>query len=135
MVKDPNEGAIVAHESVSFSGPLPPPNHLEHYEKVLPGAAERIFKMAENQSLHRRNLETKVVDSGISDSKKGLWFGLLIGLSGFLLVGYCAYLGFQLLAGIIGALDLGSLVGVFVYGSNQKKAERIEKEKAVHENR
>jgi len=135
MSKHQNRAAIVAQQSVSFSGPLPPPNHLEQYERILPGAAERLLKMAEDQSLHRRNLETKVIHSGVSDSKKGLWFGLIMGLSGFGLVGYCASLGLQLLAGIIAALDLGSLVGVFVYGSKQKRAERVEKEIAVREDR
>lgn len=125
--------AIVAHQSVSFSGPLPPPNHLEQYERIVPGSAERILKMAEEQSFHRRTLEAKVIHSGVSDSKKGLWFGLIMGLSGFGLVGFCASLGFQLLAGIIAALDLGSLVGIFVYGSKQKKTERVEKERTVRE--
>lgn len=120
-------------QSITYSGPLPTPAHLAQYDQILPGAAERILKMAEEQASHRRNLEAKVISSGISDSKKGLWFGFFIGLSGFLIVGYCAYLEFQFLAGIIAALDLGSLVGVFVYGSKQKKTERMEKEKEVNQ--
>jgi uncharacterized membrane protein len=40
-----------------FRGPLPPPELLEHYEKVLPGGAERIFRMAENEQEHRHALE------------------------------------------------------------------------------
>ena len=44
MGKHQNRAAIVAHQSVSFSGPLPTPNHLEQYERILPGAAERILK-------------------------------------------------------------------------------------------
>ena len=126
---------ILTEISQSFSGPLPPPDILRQFDEVVPGAAERIIKMAEDQSLHRRSLEAKVIHSGVTDSKRGLWFGLIMGLSGFGLVGFCASLGLQLLAGIIAALDLGSLVGVFVYGSRQKKAERVEKERAVQEDR
>lgn len=122
---------VTQAQSISYSGPLPVPEHLARYEQILPGAAERIFKMAEEQSVHRRALESKVINSGVADSKKGLWFGFFIGLSGFFIVGYCAFLGFQILAGIIAALDLGSLVGVFVYGSRQKKIERVEKERAI----
>ncbi|MBU0668042.1 DUF2335 domain-containing protein [Patescibacteria group bacterium] len=130
--KNKSSNAVVTHsQSISYSGPLPTPVHLAQYEEILPGAAERILKMAEDQSSHRRSLESKVISSGVADSRKGLWFGFLIGLSGFAVVGYCAYLGFQILAGIIAALDLGSLVGVFVYGSRQRKIERVEKEKAV----
>lgn len=128
----PTRSVVTQSQSISYSGPLPVPAHLEQYESILPGAAERILKMAEDQATHRRSLETKVINSGVADSKKGLWFGFFIGLSGFAIVGYCASLGFQILAGIIAALDLGSLVGVFVYGSRQKKIERVEKEKAVN---
>jgi len=37
------------------SGPLPDPEILAGYEKVMPGAAERIFKMAETEQ-HERHL-------------------------------------------------------------------------------
>lgn len=128
-VHPPRQAILARHES--FSGPLPAPVDLEHYEKVLPGAAERIISMAERQSAHRQNLETKVINSEISNSKTGLYFGFAIGIGGFIVVGYCASFGYQILAGIIAALDIGSLVGVFVYGSEKRKKERIEKEHIV----
>lgn len=135
MARDKEQRAVVQTQSIAFSGPIPPPAHLEQYERILPGAAERILKMAEEQSAHRRSLETKVIDSGVISSNRGLWFGFIIGLAGFSIVGYSAYLGYEALAGIIAALDLGSLVGVFVYGSRQRKQERLEKEQAVREDR
>ena len=42
---------------VSVSGPIPPPSMMEQYEGTLPGSADRILKMAENQSEHRQSLE------------------------------------------------------------------------------
>lgn len=135
MSKNNNKNALISSQAVSFSGPLPPPIHLEHYEKVLPGSAERILKMAEEQSQHRRALEICVIEYGIKNSRRGLIFGFMIGLAGFSIVGYCASLGYTILAGIIAALDLGSLVGVFVYGSKQNKEERLEKERAVQEDK
>ncbi len=33
---------------VTYSGPLPPSSELENYDRVLPGAADRIIRMAEN---------------------------------------------------------------------------------------
>ena len=129
------QGMVVAQQhSISFSGPLPHPNDLEKYENIVPGSAEKIIKLAENQSIHRQNLEKKVINSGIKNSNKGLNFGLIIGISGFIVVAYCAYLKLQVLAGIIAAIDLGSLVGVFVYGSIQRKNERLLKEKELKKN-
>lgn len=35
--------------SAMYAGPVPPPNMLAEYEKVLPGMADRILGMAENE--------------------------------------------------------------------------------------
>ena len=45
--------------SQEFTGPIPPPSMMEQYEKTLPGSADRILNMAENQSEHRQSLEKK----------------------------------------------------------------------------
>ena len=47
----------------SFSGPLPPPKMLGEYEKVLPGSADRIIKLAEDHAQHRRFWEIEVLKS------------------------------------------------------------------------
>lgn len=41
----------------SFSGPLPSPEILQQYNNVIEDGAERVVKMAENQSKHRMQLE------------------------------------------------------------------------------
>jgi len=38
---------------MSYTGPLPLPAHIEQYEAVLPGAADRIFAMAEAEQRSR----------------------------------------------------------------------------------
>ena len=40
-----------------YSGPLPQPDDLVGYENVLPGAAERLFSMAELEQRHRTMME------------------------------------------------------------------------------
>ena len=57
------------HQSTSFSGPLPHPDMLRKFDDVVPGAAERIIKMAEDQSNHRKDLERKVIESDIARSR------------------------------------------------------------------
>jgi len=46
----------IAHFS---SGPLPPPDDLQRYNAILPGAAERILAMAEKQLEARLLIETE----------------------------------------------------------------------------
>lgn len=115
---------VVEERTVSFSGPLPPPEVLEKYNKIVPGAAERIIKMAEQQSAHRRSLETQVINSDIKNSKLGLFFGFIIGLAGIIGAIITSVYASQLVGGALGISSLAALVGVFIYGSQLRKKER-----------
>jgi len=115
----------VAHVSQTrFSGPLPHPDILARYEQILQGAADRIIAMAEAQSRHRQELETKALDSDIKNSRTGLHYGLIIGLATILSGAACIIVGQQWGGIFLGGAGLTGLVGVFVYGSHEKKKER-----------
>lgn len=43
----------------SYSGPTPHPKHLQHYEKVLPGAAKIIFDEFQANAAHQRRIEER----------------------------------------------------------------------------
>jgi uncharacterized membrane protein len=111
-------------EVISYSGPFPPPEMLEKYERALPGSADRIFKMAEEQAHHRRKVESDILKSDIRDSKLGLWFGLIVALAGLGVAALSAYTGHEAAASIIGTGVLASLVGTFIYGSQKKEQEK-----------
>jgi len=99
-----------------FAGPLPPPGALAGYEQVLPGAAERIFAMAEGQATHRQALERVVVVGGHRRSWAGLVAGLVVALA-FLGAAYRPIQDGHSLAGtVLGTVDLTALVAVFVLG-------------------
>lgn len=55
----------VAHQQ-SFEGPIPPPALLEHYDKIVPGAAERILAMAESETAHRHRQEALAIEANIA---------------------------------------------------------------------
>lgn len=67
---------IVHHEY--FEGPLPHPQILEKYEKIFPGATERLISMAEQQSKHRQELEKSVIYSNIFTERVGMYSAVLI---------------------------------------------------------
>lgn len=48
-----SDKGLTSFEQASYEGPLPLPAHIEHYNDVLPGAAERIFAMAEAEQRSR----------------------------------------------------------------------------------
>ena len=119
---------LVVQQSSSFSGPLPPPEILKKFDEIVPGSAERIMKMAEGQFTHRTELEKKVIDSDIARSKWGQILGFVIALVGLIGSVTISIYGSGLVGAVIGVGTLASLVGVFMYGSQNRSKERTEKE-------
>lgn len=113
-----------------FSGPLPPPHILSQYNEIVPGAADRIISLAENQSEHRQKIENKIIESDIKNSRLGLHYGLIIGLISVIGGTICILNGHEVPGSIIGGTGLTGLVGVFVYGSTQRRKERASRFKA-----
>ena len=64
-----------------FAGPLPPPQLFEGYERVCPGAADRILTMAELQTRSRVEQENKVIAEDTRLSRHGQVYAFVLGLS------------------------------------------------------
>ena len=103
-----------------FAGPIPPPDRMEQYEKTLPGSADRILKMAENQSEHRQSLEKQRLSFSNREVHLGQIFGFLIGAIAIVTGGYTALNGAPIPGGFIGTTGVVGLVAVFVIGSSRK---------------
>jgi len=114
--------------AVAFSGPLPPPEVLARYNEVLPGAAERIIVMAENQSAHRRGLESKVVGGNVFAQNVGMFLGFVVAMTSVIGGIWLASKGMPTygLAAIISAI--AAPAGVFVYAKHLQK-EDLDKKK------
>lgn len=108
------------------SGPLPSPEILAGYERILPGAAERILSMAEAQAKHRQSMETIIVKSGSRDSLIGEIFALIIGLVAIIAGAYVSIKGQPWSGTVIGTAGLATLVGTFIYGSRGIQQEKEE---------
>ena len=120
------------------SGPIPSADELGKYESVLPGAAERLLAIHERQILlvekqahHRFALENSVVSHNNNRSYLGLVVGGIVVLAGFWLSYEFAMHHDQLLAGGTFFVDLSSLAGMFVYGTESQRKERAERLKAL----
>jgi uncharacterized membrane protein len=113
------------------SGPLPSADMLRKYNEVLPGAAERIFNMAERQSEHRMVLERTVVVGDTKRADKGLLIGAAVAF--VVLVGAitCILMGHDVAGGVIAAIDIGSIVYVFVHTNRVRQEERVQKAKSM----
>ena len=123
--------AILRSTSVttSFKGPIPPPIILAQYEEVVPGSAERLLAMVESQSAHRQALEKTVVNGDSKRAYLGLAAGFIVALAVVSGGGFLVYNGHDWAGASIITTVVVGLVGVFVYGTQTRKAERQEKQR------
>jgi uncharacterized membrane protein len=110
-----------------FRGPLPPPELLDHYEKILPGGAERIFRMAEKEQDHRHALEKTLPEL----AKWGQRFGFFLGMAGILGGVYLVATGKSIEGFGVFLVSLGSLVGAYMYGHKVSTREPQRQERGV----
>lgn len=100
---------------VAYSGPVPPPAVMEQMEKILPGAADRIFKMAEkDQDAQISIIQTR--DRRVHlENMTALWMAFVVSL---VFVGCGTFLvshgHIKTGASLLGVTLLG-VVGSFLY--------------------
>lgn len=116
-------------EFTAFSGPLPPPQILESYNKIIPNSAERLLTMVELQSEHRRLCEVKSLDAQIAITTRGQILAFVLSILGFGSALFCAYLGESTTASILGGGTLLGLASIFIKGYREKKSESVESKK------
>lgn len=108
------QSVMVAMEQRAFSGPIPPPEDFAEYNKVVPGAANRILEMAEKGSEHRMAMEKDVVGKDYRLKMLGYIAGALLvimfGVFSFIL----GLNGHDELAGKIGVTTVVSVAVIFV---------------------
>ena len=78
---DSQSAEVRIQAAMRYSGPLPPPEALERYNQILPGAAERIIAMAESQHAHRQGLEKHVIESNVSAQRLGTILGFVVAMT------------------------------------------------------
>jgi len=104
----------VQQQSLMYVGPLPPSNEFSGYEKALPGAADRILALTEQESEHRRKNEDKIVQHSIKISKLGVFFAFIIALASLGLIFFSILKGEPLAAIVPAVIALTSLAAVFI---------------------
>ena len=88
--------------------------------------------MAERQATHRQDLERTVVRGDSRRAFCGLFVGAIVALCVLGGAVFLIYNGHDWAGSVIAALDIVSLVSVFVYGSISRRQERIKKSEVMH---
>lgn len=112
------KNVVVEAIQSEFSGPIPPPNIIKGYEEILPGAADRIIRMAETQALHRQAMEKKMVESESRDSLLGIFFAFSLGIgcliAAVVMVIFVPQNAGAISAAVLGVTGIGSITSSFI---------------------
>lgn len=105
--------AVLRHSS--FKGPLPLPSIMAGYDRVVPGAAERILRMAEESVTFQQKIAMAALSALSSDTRRGQWFAFLIATLALITGGVAVLVGHPFAGATIVSTTLAGGVGTFVF--------------------
>ncbi len=76
-----------------YSGPIPSASEFARYKECLPDAPNRILTMAEEQQIHRNEMERQIISERIRENKKGQLYGFIVVVLFLIGAIYVAYIG------------------------------------------
>jgi len=110
-------------EGTVFQGPLPHPEILAGYDRVLPGAADRIIAMAESNQRHRQTLEATVIPAGVRSERLGQVLGFILYIATLASGTYLVSMG-KSTEGVTEMLSsTGAFIALYIKGQIEKKRE------------
>lgn len=121
---NPHQRKIILQQIQSFSGPIPPPEHLEGYERVQPGLAERIVSMAEKEQASQLECDKIYVEGPVKATQRGQWMGFAIAIFFAIASTVLGILGETAVAITLGGGTLVSLVTIFVTNRPMRSAKK-----------
>jgi uncharacterized membrane protein len=116
MVQAPKKPPPARQQEPYTGGLLPPAAELERYEKLSPGATDRIIAMVEKQQAHRMRWENEAREDHSRERRRAQLCALAFALCG---LGTALVLGIfnqQTAATVIGSTTIGGVVASFILG-------------------
>jgi len=114
-------------QAMLHQGPLPPPDILLAYNAAVPGAAQRIIAMAEDQNRHRMALETTVIPNREKNAARGQHYALVIALAAISAAVYCARINQPMIGTAVVGPTLCGLIYAFITGKQKQEKELEQK--------
>jgi uncharacterized membrane protein len=123
-----------------FSGPLPPPSMLAHYNDIIVDGADRMMGLVERQSAHRIEMEKLAAERELELSRSraklattGQQSGLAITLVIVASTVWLAANGHTVVASVLGSTSLCTVAAIFAIGRRSEKP--VEQERAPSANK
>ena len=89
----PQGQRTVLTSATGWSGPLPPPEALEKFNRIIPNGADRIVTMAEKEQAHRIQAEAEGLSATVAEARRGQFLGAAIAAIALAGAIFTAYIG------------------------------------------
>jgi len=110
----PVQSLEILSANMSFQGPLPPPNMLRDYGRIVPGLDVRIIEAWEREQTHNENIQKDLLKTSNIRSRTGQWMAFAIALIGLGAASIALQSGYQWAAAVIGSAAMASpIVSLF----------------------
>ena len=111
--------------SAHWSGPLPPPAELEMIDQIIPGGADRLLRMAENQQSMAESMAEKEQTHRFGDSKRGQYLGWSLAVGAVIVAAVVSLCRgpWQVSVALVGIPVLGA-VQALILGRKEKSGSR-----------
>ena len=123
---DVDQAFALVKEVVVRSGPLPVPEELAAFDAVLPGLAETIVAMWQNEQAHQiyldtaeQNREDRLVEIEAKQTDRGMWMSFILAVLFLLIAALALFLGYRAasLIGIVPSMVLFAAFGARLWNS------------------
>jgi uncharacterized membrane protein len=118
---------------ITYEAPLPPPQMLAEYERVLPGISDRMVRRMESQSEHRQGLENQTIGANIAGEKRGQIIAGVLALVAILASFYLIATGKDRYGIYIFITTFASLVTIFIAGKIYQSRQLAKRRKELRE--
>ncbi|MEP3525586.1 MAG: DUF2335 domain-containing protein [Hyphomicrobiales bacterium] len=116
-VKKPKQQVRTTQEvaiSKSWSGPLPHPETLAEFDRVIPNGAERIVNAWEKETAHRHKIDRKELNVYAIETILGKLAALIFVLAALGVATFATYIGQPWVAAVLGMGTISSVVWALV---------------------
>jgi hypothetical protein len=108
------DGKELTVSSTTTDCPILPIEQIERLQKIVPHRVEWVFEQTNAESEYRRTENRRVNTLVFIERTAGLLFALIVALSGLAAAAYCASLGREVTASVLGGTTLVGMVTAFI---------------------
>jgi len=106
-----------------WQGQYPPPEAVEHYERILPGSFDRMIGMAERLQAAQIDESRRALDYTQADARRGHWLGAAIAVLAMMGALICLRLDFPFVAAIFVGIPVMAVAKALIETATSQRSQ------------